>query len=341
MALKLKWKNRNVIPTTIRIYRSPTEIDTLALPEPVAVLENGEDSWEDANAAFGETYFYLFGTSNEHDTVFTPNQKIKVSDNRGAGPVDLLFGDESIGYYGTVPAADFFNSSHVLAAAKTTGGLPTALVSPVWHKMVRKGKIIYVPDQPFGTTTWNYLYLAGLVFGIDKNFPDGYNVTPATNQMRPMELNGEKYIPRLMRGWDDNNSLLTGTPSAGNADNYPELDCEYNDLMYPLFFRVPLEQKTENFAGASWDSIVGVPGANWSSSGNVTSMQNTSRILCQELYNGVSTPLTRGVRAVNYGPSPTGIHTRDYISDIRNQNASTSSNWIPVIEFVDEVEVTI
>lgn len=344
MALKLQWKNKNVVPTHVLIYRGDTELNGAALPSPLVTLTNGETSWTDNTATFGKTYYYILGTKTDNDLVLTPNQKITVADNRGAGPGTLLVGDDNLGYYGTVSSADFFNSSHILAAAKKTIGIPTALVQPLWHKFVRKGKIIYIPNASFGTATWNNLYSAGLVYGVDATLGPGAalgSLVP-TNQLCVMTLNGENYKPRLMRGWTDSMLNNPTIPTAGGShDTAPFTeDNEWNDIVYPLFFHVPMLQRFENVGKASWDTIPGAPTANWSSNENVIALQNAGRCLCQER-NSANGVLTRGMRAANYGQSPTLVHDRSYLSVFGVDALNVDRRWWPVVELIDVVELTV
>lgn len=344
MSLKLQWNNKNVVPTHVLIYRGDAALDSSSLPLPLVTLTNGETEWVDATAQFGKTYFYILGTKTDTDLVLTPNQKITVADNRGAGPSALLVGDDNLGYYGTVSSADFFNSGHLIAVAKKLTGIPTALVQPMWHKFVRKGKIIYLPDASFGMATWNNLYAAGLVYGVDGPLGQGavQGGTVPVNQLCVMTLNGENYKPRLMRGWSDgvlNNQIVPEAP--GYHDTAPNTENnEWNDLVYPLFFLVPLLQRMENVGVASWDTIVGAPTTNTTSFASMYAAQDTGRCLCQE--RGISdNPLNRGVRSVVWGQTSPVPHTRNDLSIFATNALNDTRRWWPVIELVDYVELNV
>lgn len=338
MSLKLSWMNPNTAATAIRIYRKDTTFDSSSLPTPLAEIGPLETSYIDTTAIEGNTYYYAIGTVNAVDEVFTATQKIVATDNRGAGPNVLIGGDSVLGYYGSLLVEDFVNNSVILAAAATLTGLPTALVSPNWHKFVRNGKILYIPDTYFGDTTWQNLYHAGFVYGVDANGPDGYvatGVTP-TKQLRTFELKGQKYKIRLMRGWSDGPETDIGKYNgvAGNHDSLVAAkDNEYNDLVYGLCKFTPLLQRTPNFLNLEWDKFAGLPTTDWNSTASQQNRIASSRFVCQERWPSGSV-LSRGQREVTWGQyaSP---HTRAHVSNISASAATQNLYWWPVIELVD------
>lgn len=338
MALKLTWSNLNVVPTSTRIYRKDVDFDSSSLPAPLVTLSNGETSWIDPDAVEGNTYYYILGSKTDADEVFTASQKILVADNRGVGPSVLKYGDTQLGYYGEILSADFVNSSNVLAVAASTAGLPGTLVQPTWHKFVRNNKIIYVPDQPFGSATWQYLYLAGFVYGVDANGPAGYistGLTP-TNQNRIVEFKGQKYRVRLMRGWSDGpQSDVMNWSKGGNMDTLTEAtDNEFSDFIYSMCAFVALKQRTPNWNNFSIDKWVYTPLSSYDS-GTINNWALQFRCVVQERLNDGSV-LNRGVRSLTYGQNVGNPSTRANMTAISNSVVNQTLIWIPVLELVEQ-----
>lgn len=323
MALKLSWRNPNTATTKTTVYRGDTPLDTKALPDPLATLNEGVSEWVDDTAVYGRTYYYVLGSKTDADEVFTPPQKITVSDNRGVGGSVLLAGDDNLGYYGLVNSADFVNSNHILGVALNAGaGLPTAPVIPNWHKMVRDGKFIYVPDRNFGFTTWASLYSAGFVFGVDgpgDGVPTG-DVTP-TNQLRIIEFKGYQYKVRLLNG-----VVVNGV-------------CEYNDLVYPIVSPVPMDtQRSPNFYEGNLDLILGTPLASGGSATN-TLESNRGWLWMQGWavgdVDGKNYPVQRGHRSVSLRSPPANTDTN--LASATSDTVSASGIWFPVLELIGPI----
>lgn len=347
MALRLTWTNRNVIANTINIYRGDAALDPTNLPSPIGTVTNGDKFYVDQTAEFGKTYYYILGTKTDNDLILTPNQKILVADNRGAGPSTLKYGDDNLGYYGTVLSADFFNSSNILAAAKSTTSLPTTLVAPLWHKTIRNGKIIYVPENPFGQCSWQALYQAGLVYGIDANYPDGAPTinTTATNQLVKLALNGENYKVRLLRGVSDGsfaNIARADFQSQTSMDDYAgSQDNEWSDLIYGIFNLVPEKQRTINFTETNIDNFFGTPSYEYTNSTAAETVRNRTRVAVQERCSD-GTPVNRGVKSHIYSSGSTSPHTKGHMSAQWSQAYNVAVTWVPVIELIEpSVNVTV
>ncbi|ANZ50592.1 putative virion structural protein [Erwinia phage vB_EamM_Stratton] len=338
MSLKLTWANPNTAATAIRIYRKDTTFDSSSLPAPLAEIGPLETTYTDTTAVEGNTYYYIIGTVNAIDEVFTPTQKITVSDNRGVGPGVLLGGNGVLGYFGTVAPEDFINSSSILAQAASVTGIPSTLISPTWHKFIRNGKILYVPDTFFGTSDWRYLYQAGFVYGVDGNGPPGFVSTGVTltNQLRVVVFKGQRYKIRLLRGWSDGpeTDIINFNGAVSNHDNLANTpDNEYNDLVYALCKFTPYKQRVPNFANLEWDKLIGLPTTDWSSSGSQANQINTYRFVCQERWPSGSV-LNRGQREVTWGQNASP-HRRDHVSQIAASIVTQSLYWLPVLELID------
>ncbi|QVW28672.1 putative virion structural protein [Erwinia phage pEa_SNUABM_8] len=343
MSLKLTWANPNVVANSVAIYRGDAELNTAALPTPLVVLTGGETTWTDLTADFGKTYYYVLGTRTQYDEVFTANQKILVVDNRGAGPSVLKYGDDNLGYYGSVLGADFVGYGDFQAVAAVA--MSNLAWSPSWHKFVRNGKIIYVPDSvPPDFWTWQQIYQFGFMYGIDANYPPGLTFTglTATNQNRIIDFKGQKYRVRTIRGWsDDPLSQFVSTVVTNNESDAAAVlikNNEFSDFIYALMAYVPLKQRTENYAeNPDPGTYVGVAYNAGFNSDNQTLEMNRGRVLCQERDPGAVTAsmLTRGLRATGYSSVP-GWNKAN-LTYIQNRPVNTQARWLPVLELIDSV----
>lgn len=321
MALKLLWKNPNTVATTIDIYRGDTaQVD---LTTPLKTVDGTETSWIDTTALFGKTYYYVWAVNSANDRVVSRPQKIEVSDRRGPGSNLLLFGDESYGFYGTVSAADFINSSAIYSALKVVSGIPSAIIYPTWYKYIRNGKVVFVPSSTFGDTTWQSLYNAGLVYGTDD--VGGGSPAGTVNQLVTFNLNGETFLVRLMKGMPDG---LTWDGTTIDLNTYPAAQgvySEFEDFIYPMVNIAPLRQRLVTVDYVNARNII--PTGRYSD-------RNGYGMWCQEALN--TNTLVRaspGYENANY--------SRDNLQSLYARAKSVNSPWVPVVEYVGRVGETV
>ncbi len=119
--------------------------------------------------------------------------------NSGPGPKTLLFGDESLGYFGEVTSDIFLTVPELQDQLSfyAGGSIPEPNVS--WVKVFSDSKVLYIPKRSIVTgISWNTLYDAGLVYGID-----GVGLYPTatpTNQMRIVTVANRQFKVRLLKG---------------------------------------------------------------------------------------------------------------------------------------------
>lgn len=247
MNLKLKWTNPNVVATSVKIYRSTTQIDRANLGTALVTLTAGETEWIDTTAVRGTTYYYVWETTTATDRSVSQNQKIVAGSRRGPGPQSLLQGDMELGYFGEMLGAEMLSTNELRAAVGMAIGA-VIVPSVTWHKYARKGKVLIVPKQALVSgVTWLQLYNLGLVYGTDDNGKGTFLPTPTVNQKRTVKIGPDTFIVRLMSGYSD---VVTDVPPA--AENTAEPNdaflCEWEDLIYPLFQYVPNKQRLINTA---------------------------------------------------------------------------------------------
>lgn len=345
MAIKLKWTNPNVQATTVEIYRGDVPLDRANLANPVATLVSGETEWVDSTAAFERVYYYVLVTKRGNEVAVGPNNKVETVERKGAGPNNLRAGDDRLGYFGLLPPSEFFNSTDIIAAAKSTVGLPTALVTPSWYKFIRNGKILYVPNVPITThaANWNSLYLAGLVYGTDDAGPaNARGGQVATNQLVKLNKNGDEYLVRLPMGLKNDPSDVVDLSVFPTADTtmtlidtaaYKNRRIEFNDLFYPLFSNSPDLQRLLNVSNISSDDY-------YLPDGNGAYYRS---IACQECRTDVNYAVGRG--RSYYGASQP--FPREQLTNVKliatNINTGAAGNhrmiWAPVIELIAPVTV--
>jgi hypothetical protein len=244
----LKWKNRNTLPFTINIYRGAAPLDRNNLTNPIATLTNGETQYED-EVVRGSTNYYVIETVKNGDKAPGNNLPITALPKRGPGPLTLKQGDYNYGYFGSLPSREFISTTAMLQQVAPSLAALTAQimqVAPTWHKYVRKGKILYIPQGPLiSNVPYTTIYNAGLVFGVDNNGPYLPAGGVATNQLKFVEFGGNKYKVRLMTGFNDDLSVRP-TYGFAQAEYLNPAPNEWDDLVYPLCEYTPDAQRMAN-----------------------------------------------------------------------------------------------
>lgn len=312
----LKWTNRSVMPFTTKIYRGTAPLDRANLTNPIATLTAGESTYEDT-VTRGTTNYYVIETIKGSDKQSSNNIPILALPRRGPGPLQLKFGDFNYGYFGTVPARDFVATQSLVEAAGLTGKLGIGAIqqeSPYWHKFVRNGKILFVPNGPLlRAINWKILYDNGLVFGVDG--PGPYNAGANVNQNKRITLGTSVFKIRLMTGYDDNLANFPPNETVTEAV-YPN-PCEWNDLVYPLSEYVPNLQRMVNVQQGTRAQL------------SLTGTAGTSHF-CQERIGGSGNCFVAGVNQ----ESRSCIAQRSPMI-FNGTTTSNTGSWWPVLELVE------
>lgn len=101
----------------------------------------------------------------------------------GPGVKTLKFGNEDLGYFGTVTDDELFTTNEVLDFTGLTAGNTITGTSYFWFKFILKGRVIYIRSFQMKTTaSWADLYKAGLIYGTTDNgvFP----LAPPVKQLK-------------------------------------------------------------------------------------------------------------------------------------------------------------
>lgn len=151
----------------------------------------------------------------------------------GPGPTTLQAGDMNLGFYGETTDGVFID----YASLASKVGLSQGTVSwPTneWFKIAYQNKTLFYPKQPARhTLSWESIYQAGCVYGVDGPGPYPYPTSQPVNQRTVIEYLGRYYLVRLMKGTNRDDGLTT--VSYSGSQTHPEVvDSEWNKFFYPL-----------------------------------------------------------------------------------------------------------
>lgn len=244
----LQWTNLGVPGTfTTKIYRGTAKLDRANLANPIATLTNGESTYTDTTTVRDTLYYYVFETTVGSDKQSTDNIPIRAVPRKGPGPASLQIGDFSYGYFGTLTSAEFINTVDLRAAIGLTIGTVNQ-PGPLWHKWIRNGKVLYVPNGPLGgSISWKTLYDLGAVYGVEGPGPS--NAGANVNQSAKVTIGGEQFRVRCMTGFDD--TLARYPVTVGVAEPTELWPNEWNDIVYPLSMYCPDLQRMANVQQAT------------------------------------------------------------------------------------------
>lgn len=317
MAFILRWTNPNKLAVTTNIYRDDKALVAGALPAPIATLTAGETQWRDTTAVPGKSYFYQISTTAKNKTVFAPQQQYTIAVKRGIGPMGFLWGNDELGYMGTVPYAEQMNQSQFPQALQELIATAFADRCPML-KFSYQGRILYVFDRYGGyingSTTWATLYQSGLIYGTDDNGPEGNwgKLTP-TKQDAKVLHNNDVYRIRCPRGltvpgddllmpfnldWDTKNHSSI-VPALGYN--------EFNDIIMSSFSNFPPNRRcpATRIVGAGYLGSVGIAPGNASFGVGVACQERdtqTNKVLRRgRFYQSSSETIRDAMEKINYG----------------------------------------
>lgn len=324
MYIDLQWTNLNSRSVKLEIFRGDAPLDRANLGTPIATLTEGETSYRDSdNIAIGKDYFYVFVTSNASDRVVSQNYRIQAVGRRGPGEQTLAQGTNEIGYFGPLASADFININELVTRTNLRSQATTINVAqptPVWHKFVRKGKILFIPERPVAyNISWQHLYTLGMVYGREDS---GSNplMTTKVPQSAKVTIGADTYRVRLLKGATDQDYTVW---AASLIETYPEFD----DLVYPLLHTVPDNQRLNNLS------------ANGKMTGTdfYQSWGAMCSIMCQELMN--SSALMYRMTGLTSGQWDFSSDLLSYLQYRQSVNVNTINStygWLPVLELIEE-----
>lgn len=293
MSIRVNWVNNNINFTNIKIYRSTEVIEGKPLGTPIATLTTGT-TYLDTTSIPDTVYWYALEITNAGESVISYLvPAIQVSVN-GPGPVELLRGDAMCGYYGQVPSEEMLTNDELQAILKV--GLRVNQVTK-WDKFIFRGKILYLPRTPcMSGTTWNNLYNAGLIYGVDgPGLPKG--IAPVNQLVVVTKGNFDFKVRTLRAGTDTDYTHMTGSEN--------DYKSELRRLQGALYY----------------GGIVPLQGVFCFNSLNIS-----------ESTAGVSGAAANGILAEANTISATLTSTTPYV--ITSNTRTTTSGWRPVLELI-------
>lgn len=267
MAFTLRWKNENPAGSIVNIYRGTAKIDPKALPDPIATLSNNETEWTDETVILNTRYWYLLTVTVNGRTVASPQKSIVIKNRRGVGGVDQInYSDtDDLAFLGQLPFEEQMTYDALPAGFRALTGI-SGTSTLIMNKFYRHGKVYYMMYNGgrFNSAlySWDDIYNAGLVYGVDGFGPDnGRGDLAGVDQSGLFEWQGDTYRMRLLRGLTDGDepTVMTLDESLRNAD-HDDLEygrCEYNDFVYPFADCIPNKQMLPNWTNNSPAYIYG------------------------------------------------------------------------------------
>lgn len=205
MEIKLNWTNPNAGVDGTRIYRSQSPMSPSNLPEPLVTVGAGVTEYVDRDVVRYQTYYYRFETFRGNEKALSAERMIEALPYTGPGPQGLKSGDMWEGYFGwVVPGRDFFSASELINALDFRAGTDiTANEYIRWFKFAWRNQILYFPMGPLKhTLSWQQIYDAGLVYGVDGEGDDV--IGEPVNQLRVVTRGHDSFIVRLPTVDDEN-----------------------------------------------------------------------------------------------------------------------------------------
>jgi len=226
-----------------------------------------------------------------------------IPDN-GPGPTTLIRYDETYkaGLFGDLDNSEFVTPEQIEALSNVTlsGVAANRGTARLWAKYLFNEKVIYVPKRVLRTgTSWNNLYAAGFVYGLDgpgkyPSIPDG-----PVNQLKEITMVAQdgstcKFRIRLISvSTIDPNNTLSTDPTIQNS--------EWSKLIERTWSTNGIDAKWATY-GAPGSSVIGIE----------------------------SRPTYTEYAIVAAGNS--NAYFRSYI-----QKVGTSGAWLPVLELVEVI----
>lgn len=228
----IRWQDRSIEETEQRIYRSTSPFDKTNLPPVLATVAPNVQEYKDTTVIEGINYYYIVSSYRAEPEleVFSDTIEVNTNFSLGPGPSELIGGTAEMGFFGEIPVTELINGEDLAAAVGLTAGSPTDSNEP-WLKFVLDGQIMYVAKKPLRhTISWQSIYQAGLVYGVDGPglFPDPED--QPVNQLKLVEINGYQFTVRLLKGTDEDPSNVPG--SVDDAEG--TWNSEWARLMYPI-----------------------------------------------------------------------------------------------------------
>lgn len=206
MSITLQLGNIDANATGVNIYRSvnvPTQVASLGAP--VASVAPTETTWTDTAVENYNVYHYRIEVTDGVNRTLSENQMVGYYPDSGPGNNTVRRGDWVSGWMDELTTDQFISGADLLQLITALGLTLTAPVPnniTAWNKVVYRGKVLMVPNNHLGQVSWISLYNAGLVYGTNDGGtrPSVSGISADVNQRRTVQIRGNTYIVRTLRG---------------------------------------------------------------------------------------------------------------------------------------------
>lgn len=200
MSITISWDDQSGKDIDgIEIYRSNNPVDPENPGIPLVTLDPTATSYNDASVKNNNVYHYAVAAKKGAVRSVGNNRTVGYFSETGPGNPDIIRGDwVTGGYMGTVSPGDLITGAQLISMLpsfqRSSDTEPT-----LWYKFAFRGKILYYPSSVLFASSWNAMYNAGLIFGVD-----GPGATPDTlpgnvNQKVIVTIGGLQYLVRFPR----------------------------------------------------------------------------------------------------------------------------------------------
>lgn len=332
MGTLLTWTNRNKTPVLTKIYRSTSPITESNLPQPIATIEdNAVTKYNDSSAT--EDYHYLISFYNGKKEVFGNPIVTSHGSDTGIGPSELQSGSLALGYYGLVNMPHYQTLQQMCGLTTTT--VNASMEQAQFHKVIRNGKVLILPDSYIGNFNYQTLFNLGLVHG--DGLDHTYNGT-TVKQDTTINLSGYTYRVRLMSGISDvqseidyyisqNSSIIAGFSDTADATktnsatlHNPYFKNEFDDIYYSF------TDVAESGSTFKSQNIVTFPEAVFTSGHNQRILvKDGNPSLIKQLIRYGANRLTQGTGTIIVGNQGSMV-----------MSSVIAGYWVPVFELVQD-----
>lgn len=168
----------------------------------------------------------------------------------GPGSKRLQYGTDKLGYFASVPPSQFFTPNELRKQLNFQLGTDNNNDALNWVKAYYNKKVIFFPQFPFAAgLTWNQLYAAGLVYGVDG--PGNYPAASGqVNQLKLVNIGSDVFKVRLFRAFTEatNDGYWNRASTSPIAGNSPFLsESEWSSMCQSL-----IQGVASNYAGPKW-----------------------------------------------------------------------------------------
>lgn len=183
MEMTIHWSNRDTDVDEFRIYRSDSKIDPIDPPTPIATVTGDTFSYVDQDVTLGGLYHYVVTAVKGGHEAQSMSRALAAIPHTGPGPQELIYGDYEFGIFGRMPSWQLFTRDQFFAQFDTLPKYATKFRdSDEWVKYMWRGRVCFMPFKGnfLYNVAWQYLYEAGLVYGVDG--PGPQSLLSAVNQ---------------------------------------------------------------------------------------------------------------------------------------------------------------